>query len=572
VRLGQRLLLGTLLIVSVLVVLVVILSGERLEDELRASTVEQLTREARLIAGEWRDRAASDSLANVAGAAIGHRVTLIDSGGHVIGDSEFDGAALAGLENHSSRPEVVALQGGREVGVASRFSASAGDEELYVAVPAPLGTTRVSIGTRQLRTIVAQARRDVLLSGGLAMLVALVLAVLVSRDVSRPIVELRDVAQALASGDLTRRPALSAPGEVGDLAAAIHRMAEQLGARLEALEAEDDLLSALVDSLHEGVVAVNARRQVVRINTVGRQLLVLDAATPFAADLLPRDRLLREALAAALAGEPVKSGEISLGGRTLALTALPLSGGGAVLALYDLTALRRLETVRRDFVANVSHELKTPLTVISGFAETLESDEMPAAQREQFLEAIRTNARRMQRIVDDLLDLSRIESGGWRPNPTRVDLRSLVQEVTSLWLDGARTRGVALTVAIDEDAATLTADPTALRQILSNLVENAVRYTNAGGTVTIFARREDGAARVGVRDTGVGIAAEHLPRIFERFYRADPARSRDEGGTGLGLAIVRHLAEAHGARATAESTVGRGTVVSVLFPEPLGGA
>ena len=214
----------------------------------------------------------------------------------------------------------------------------------------------------------------------------------------------------------------------------------------------------------------------------------------------------------------------------------------------------------------IVHDLKTPLTVIGGFAETLVSDDVPQLQRTQFAEAIRSNAERMRRIVDDLLDLSRIESGGWRPIPELVDVRAIAEEV----LDGARRdgrdKGVHFELDLSDDAQTVFVDPTALRQILVNLVSNAARHTPAGGTVTVFTRSSPEGKWLGVRDTGSGIAAQHLPRIFERFYRVDRARSREGGGTGLGLSIVRHLVEAHGGHATAESEPGKGTTIAALFP------
>jgi signal transduction histidine kinase len=247
-----------------------------------------------------------------------------------------------------------------------------------------------------------------------------------------------------------------------------------------------------------------------------------------------------------------------------------------VLAVDDLTPSRRLEAVRRDFVANVSHELRTPLTIISGVAETLDDEEMPAASRRQFVAMVGQNARRMQRIVDDLLDLSRIESGGWLPNPVDLDVRSVAGEVFGALRADAEAKGVTLDLAL-EGGESVYADSTAVRQILSNLAENALRHT-AQGHVTIFTAvepsGEDGRAPatwLGVRDSGSGIPAEHLSRIFERFYRADPGRSREAGGTGLGLAIVKHLAEAHGGRVRAESTVGSGTEIAALFPAASGG-
>jgi signal transduction histidine kinase len=422
---------------------------------------------------------------------------------------------------------------------------------------------RIADATTQ--ALVREARDDVYIIGFFALAVAAAIAFLFARAVTRPVIELRDVARALAAGDLTRRPALGAPGEVGDLAIAIHRLAEQLSGRLSALEEEESLLTALLDSLNEGVMAIDARQRVVRINAIGKRLLRVRDPVPFTLDRLPRERVLREAVAAALSGTVTESIETFIDGRNLSLSARPLARGGAVLALLDLTPTRRLETIRRDFVANVSHELKTPLTSVGGFAETLLDDALPAPQRKQFAETILTNTRRMQRIVDDLLDLSRIESGGWVPNPQMVDVASVAADATTRAKSVADEKNVVLDVEIHDNAREAYADPTALRQVLSNLAENAIRHTFSG-RVTVFTDPEENGVWVGVKDTGIGIAAEHLPRIFERFYRADRARSRDEGGTGLGLAIVRHLVEAHGGSVKAESQPGRGTTVSAFFP------
>jgi signal transduction histidine kinase len=242
--------------------------------------------------------------------------------------------------------------------------------------------------------------------------------------------------------------------------------------------------------------------------------------------------------------------------------------GELATALTQLSSqLEALETTRRDFVANVSHELRTPITIVGGFAETLvDDDDVPVAQRRQFAKSILDNARRMQRIVDDLLDLSRIESGGWVPRPMDTDLTVAVAEVVALVRDTADKKGVSVTATLANDATRAYLDRTALRQILTNLTENAIRHTPAGGAITIFTTAERGGVWVGVRDTGEGIAAEHLSRVFERFYRVDTGRSREAGGTGLGLAIVRHLAESHGGTAQAQSDVGRGTTMRVFFP------
>lgn len=565
-KLAHRIFLGLALVIAVLVLLVVALSSARLKSELASSEVQRLTREARFVAAQWATAPNADALANSAGAALDHRVTLIDSTGRVIGDSEFDGPALALLQDHSTRPEVIAARRG-DTGVSRRSSVSRGDDEIYVAVPGPDGgVARVSMSTGQLAGIVRRARNDVLLSGAIALAVALLIATAIARRVTRPIVELRDVARAVAGGDLSRRPVLASGDEVGELGNAVREMADQLSGRLEALEEEEELLLAALESLHEGVVAVDARRHVVRLNESARRILGVRDTVPFSATRLSHHPVIHRALEEALSGGRPEPSEIAIGTRIVAVTARPLHGGGALLALLDLTELRRLEAVRRDFVANVSHELKTPLTVIGGFAETLVSDDVPQPQRAQFAEAIRSNAERMRRIVDDLLDLSRIESGGWRPLPEIVDVRAIAEDVLNAVRSEGRNAGITFSMELAPDAPAVFADPTALRQILMNLVSNAARHTSVGGTVAVFTRADGEGTWIGVRDTGIGIAAEHLPRIFERFYRVDAARSREGGGTGLGLSIVRHLVEAHGGRVSAESRVGVGTSISTFFP------
>ena len=562
--LARQLMLGSLLIVATMVLVVVAIIDRRVGARLSDETTAALVREARLVSQHWTAGVDADSLADRLGAAVGHRVTLIDASGEVLGDSEFDGPALVGLENHSGRPEVQAAKS-LPFGSARRASASAGDEELYVAVAAPLGTVRVSLSMSVVNEIIARARRDVVLAALAAMLLATALVVPLARGVSRPITELRDGANRLAAGDLTHRFALVGPGEIGDLASALRRMADELSARIGALEAEDTLMLALIESLNEGVVAFDKRGRALRINGSARRLLGLVQELPFDSDQLPRDRVLREALSSALNGKDSEPKETSIGEKALVVTASPLRDGGAVLTLFDLTPLRRLELVRRDFVANASHELKTPLTVISGFAETLAEEDVPDVQRRQFISAIRSNAHRMQRLVDDLLDLSRIESGGWMPKPQRVNIREIAQELMEPSRLSTLKQGVSPELAIEADAQVVRADPTAVRQILANLIDNAARHTESG-FVRIFTRRDHEGFWLGVQDSGSGIGAQHLPRIFERFYRADSARAREGGGTGLGLAIVRHLAEAHGGRVHAQSTPGTGTTIAVVLP------
>ena len=565
-RLASRLLVGSLIVVLTLVAAIVLIAGGRLRNRLVEEKTDELARDARLVASQWRPGVNADSLAHSDGGALGHRVTLIDSTGVVVGDAEFGEAARRRLENHGTRPEIVAARA-TGIGSARRQSASAGDEELYVAVRHPLGYVRVSLTTRSLEDVVSGAQRDVLASGLVAVVGVLILAIFFARSISQPVVELRDVARAIAGGDLSRRPALSAPGEIGDLATALHRMTEQLANRLSSLQQDDLLMIALIESLEEGVLALDDRGTVVRINERARVLLNVFAPLPIAQEHLPREPAVRAAINDALGGDATPPQEMTLFDRTVTVAARPLPTAGAVVTVLDLTVLRRLETIRRDFVANVSHELKTPLTAVGGFAETLLDENIPAEQRRQFVETIRDNALRMQRIVDELLDLSRIESGGWRPQIGTVDVAGVVADVFTTLQSSVTAKGLTLSADLPPDASRISADHTAFRQVVTNLVENAVRYTREG-SVVLRTRHGAGGVWLDVRDTGIGIAPEHLPRIFERFYRVDAGRSREQGGTGLGLAIVRHLMDAHGGRVEAASVVGGGTTISAFFPTP----
>jgi two-component system phosphate regulon sensor histidine kinase PhoR len=566
VKLAHRLLLQSLAIVAVMVVSVVVIIDNQLHSSITQQAIQDLGGEARFLATQWKPGVDPDSLADQAGVATGHRITLIDSTGQVVGDSEFDGPALQGLENHSNRPEVIEA---RKSGIGSvrRMSPSTGEEQLYVAVKAPRGVARVSVTTKTVEELFARARSGVLVAGLISFLLAAILAALFSRSVSKPITDLRDVARSLAAGERKRHPALAAPGEVGDLADAVHRLAEQLEARLSALTAEQSILSALVETLNEGVMAISPSHEVVRINDTGRRLLSIHRPIPFGIDFLPREATLRNAISLALSGTETEPEEVVIGETTLSLTARPLIGGGAVVALFDLTPIRKLEAVRRDFVANVSHELRTPLTIIGGFAETLQDRDVPAEMRAEFAKTIFNNTQRMQRIVDELLDLSRIETGHWRPRPDSIPITDVAAEVFGRVAAAANEKSIALDKTIEPGAETIYADRTALEQILLNLIENAIRHTGTGGRISIQTKREGGGVSLAVDDTGSGIPPEHLPRIFERFYRADSGRSREAGGTGLGLAIVRHLVEAHGGNVSADSVVGVGTTIRIFFPD-----
>jgi signal transduction histidine kinase len=344
-------------------------------------------------------------------------------------------------------------------------------------------------------------------------------------------------------------------------------MHQQLVQRFSDLKREREETHTLIEAMADGLLATDAAGNVATVNSAARRLLGRRQSEPLPpVTELFHDKRARELVRAALGGRELEQRELDLEGRALLVTSRPLPNGGALLMFRDVTELRRLEAVRRDFVANVSHELKTPLTSIAGYAETLATEERDEKQARKFADTILSNARRMQRLVDDLLDLSRIESGGWQPVRRVVDVAALAHEAWSPFGDRARERSVHFTVEIASDAETTVADSDALRQIFTNLFDNALRHTPLGGSIAVKGESARDGVMIAVVDTGSGIALQHLPRIFERFYRADASRSRAQGGTGLGLAIVKHLVEAHGGRVTAESAMGRGTTIRMFFP------
>jgi two-component system, OmpR family, phosphate regulon sensor histidine kinase PhoR len=567
VTFATRLVAGTLLVLVTAVAVLLWAAERSLRHDLIRDIEHQLQSDALLI----REALPADSTdwsptIHRLAAQNHRRITLVDRRGVVRADSDLPEGPLPPLQNHLNRPEVrAALAGG--VGVAARRSETVGHDLLYVGVPGGPGVVRVAASLEQVDDIVRRAQGAVAGAALLALLVGTLFALVAGRSIARPLTAITAAARAIASGSPPRFPRSGVP-DVDALVQALRQMHGQLTDRFDQLRREQAESAALVSSMVEGVIAADGRGRIVTANPAARRLLGYGAAEPLP-DLaeLFRVKAAREVVDAVLLGETVRDRQVELDGRALLLNARPLPVGGAVLVLHDVTEVRRLEAIRRDFVANVSHELKTPLTSISGYAETLLSDTPSRETTRQFLSTILANARRMQRLVDDLLDLSRIESGRWQPAPTELDLAAVARESWAALATRPGAQRVAFELDLAPETEHLTADLDAVRQVLTNLFDNSLRYTPAGGRIVCGARREHGGVALSVRDTGPGIAREHLSRIFERFYRADPSRSREEGGTGLGLAIVKHLVEAHGGRVYAESERGRGTTVTCWFPD-----
>ena len=570
-RIHHYLFAGFLGVVGLLVLLVVLLVGSGLRRELRQTFRSDVGRQLAL--GEAvisaSPSASPDSLARMITDRIGYRVTFIDTLGVVLGDSYVDPAQISEVENHIDRPEVLGVLGrGEIVSFAERASATVGESLLYAARLTTLGDRpvvfRIAAPETAIDATVSGVQRTVALTGLLAMLMSLVVAYGLSLALARPLVLLADRAKRLREDDFSGTVPDPGVRELQDLSTAFNLLTEELRGRISELGRERDEMQTLIDCMAEGVVALTPDARLVRTNRTARSLLGLpDSPASAPLGTVIRDAELRKAFEDSVS-RAEQSREMVIRGRNVLMASRALDRGGSVTTLLDITELRTLERVRRDFVANASHELKTPLTSIRGFAETLADDDPPEAVRQEFLSKIRTNTLRLQRLVDDLLDLSRLESGGWSAGVEPVPVASVVGEAWDLVsVEGADEVAFAI-----EGEATALADRGGLVQVFRNLLENAVRHVPEGGSVRVTIEDEVGQSQVliSVADNGEGIPVHSLPRIFERFYRADSARARESGGTGLGLAIVRHLVLAMGGGVRAESRLGAGTTIRVTLP------
>ena len=402
------------------------------------------------------------------------------------------------------------------------------------------------------------------LAGLLAVLVALAAAYMISIALTSPLVLLAKRARQFSEGDYSVRVPDAKVTELQDVADTFNALTAELQTRFTELEHEREETQRLIDCMAEGVITLSEDARVVRMNRSARALLEL----PDIPDLSPissviGDNKLRSIMEDSVI-RPGNSDEVEVNGRHLLVSSRALDPGGTVTTLLDISEIRRLEQVRRDFVANASHELKTPLTSIRGYAETLLDDDLPEKLTLEFLTSIRKNSLRLEHLVEDLLDLSKLESGGWTGRRESVDTKEVAEEAWQVVRDIEDKDGIAFDILGD---FSVMGDREGLFHVFRNLLENSIRHTDSGGSINVsMALTQDSMVEVVISDDGEGIPNESLPRIFERFYRADSARARDFGGTGLGLAIVRHLVSEMGGEVVAESQLGQGTTVRFTVP------
>ncbi|HAM54968.1 MAG TPA: PAS domain-containing sensor histidine kinase [Candidatus Rokubacteria bacterium] len=549
----------------------------------------RLAMAARLLHDEARaaaaGRAAPDMRAFALRAArpTAARVTLIAPDGAVLADSEVEPGDLSRLENHRSRPEVREALVGRQ-GRDLRTSATLQAPSLYVAIPVGeagrvSAVLRLALPVSEVTASFAALYRIMAAGALVALALAAGIGLFVAGRVTRPVVEMQTIARRMAEGDSALRAPVRSLDEIGALGRALNRMMAGLTERIEALEAERAKVTAILEGMVEGVMAVDGQGCILWMNERARVLAGVGAGPVEGRPLLEAVRnadlheIVKEARAAAEGVGLHRELRLTrLPVRSLQVTAVPLRlGAGApavVMVFHDVTELRRLEQIRTEFIANVSHELRTPLTAIHGYLETLLEGGLGDPERaREFLEIAHRHTERLGRLLADLTDLSNIELGRVQLRLAPVALGDVVESVFGIIRPKAQTGRVVLDARLPADLPLVRADRDRLAQVLLNLVDNAVKYSPAAGHVTVSAAATaHETVEVTVSDTGIGIPPADLPRITERFYRVDRARSRELGGTGLGLAIVKHLVLAHGGELRIDSRQGQETVVAFTLP------
>ncbi|MCG6881503.1 MAG: cell wall metabolism sensor histidine kinase WalK [Deltaproteobacteria bacterium] len=519
-----------------------------------------------------------DQLAKEAGKNSATRLTVILPTGQVAGDSDED---LSVMDNHADRPEFMgALKEKR--GATLRHSITLNKDLMYVAVPVvrekdhTVAVVRASIPISAIDSALHNIQSKVLLAGLFMAVFAAILSLLVSRRITHPIEQIRKWAEAIASGEFLPKSYVKSSGEIEGLYESLGRMADDLRRQIEQVSRQRNEMKAAFSSMVEGVIAIDMEARILNMNQMAAAILGCDPAAARGRGIQEVIRntafynFVEETLTArdTIERDIPMDDEGLLNGHGTILRDEAEKQIGALFVLNDVTRLRKLENIRRDFVSNVSHEIKTPITAIKGFVETLRDGAVKNPEdAERFLGIIEKHVDRLEAIIEDLLNLSKIEQTSEKEGLYLIESRmiDIIQNALQICHVAIAERKIEIEVSC-ADSVTMEIDPTLLEQALVNLLDNAIKYSEIGGTIHISVTEKTGFLNIAVQDHGVGINKKHLPRLFERFYRVDKARSRQLGGTGLGLAIVKHIVQAHGGRISVESAPGEGSTFLIHLP------
>ncbi len=526
------------------------------------------------------DAAAIDSICKEAGRLSSTRITVILPDGRVIGDSrETPGL----MDNHANRPEISTALAG-QAGKSMRFSNTLMQQMYYVAVPVKdrqkiVAVLRTALPATAVEAEIRSIQLKIALGGCIIALLAAGISWVISRRISQPIEQMKKSAEHFANGDLSHRLTPPQTEEMGGLADAMNQMAAQLNDRIETIIRQRNQLETVLASMLEGVIAIDTEERIVSINQTAARLFEKEPADCQGKSIqeIIRSPALQQFIRAAISNTNPTEEDITVfqnEERVIGVKGSPIFDAnqdqiGTLVVFHDVTKLRRLENMRRDFVANVSHEIKTPLTAIKGFVETLQQGKVEKKQeKERFLGIIQKHVDRLDAIIEDLLALSRIEQEDDKKEIQfeSVKIADVFQAAIQLCQPKAEKQNIHINLDCEKDTTALL-DPALIEQAVVNLLDNAIKFSEPGSTIHVKSHHQGNEMILSVQDQGIGIAQKHLPRLFERFYRVDKARSRSMGGTGLGLAIVKHIAQAHGGHLTVDSKLGEGSHFSIHIPQ-----
>jgi len=512
-----------------------------------------------------------DALAQRLGEQIGARITIIDKDGVVLADSEEDPATL---DNHSNRPEVIEAFS-KGTGSSIRYSATLGYNMMYVAVPITsnggvAGVARVALPLTQIDKSLQHINRVIIIGAVIAAVIAILLAFQILRITTEPVKKLTQLSKKMAQGELDQEIQITSRDEVGELARAFNQMAARLKEMVALITNERDRMATILSNIDDAILMVDGDSKITTMNRAAENIFQISEKKALGHTFIEivRDHELNELLQHCRSTGKQQTGavEIKLKKQFLAAIATPLPGdGGCLVHIQDLTELRRLEMIRQDFISNISHELRTPIASVKALAETLNEGaiEDPSVAKD-FLSRINVEVDKLAQMVQELGELSRIESGEAPLNKRRINMADVIGHAVDRLRAQADRAELKLDIDIPPTLPEVMSDEARVEQVLVNIIHNAIKFTPSGGKINISAKARDNDILVSVSDTGVGIPADDLPRIFERFYKAD--KSRSGGGTGLGLAIAKHIVEAHGGRIWAESVEGRGSTFNFTLP------
>ena len=512
------------------------------------------------------------------GKEIDIRITIIDINGVVLGDSEKDPALM---ENHADRPEIKeALQG--KTGKNIRYSSTLEIDMLYIAIPIiknnqTLGVARLSLPLTDVNKSIGNLRKIIILATAIALVIASVISLIISLTVTKPLREMTEVSQKISKGDFSKKLEFRSPDEIGQLALSLNQMSEDLENKIKIISEDRDKMEVVLSSVIEGIAAIDREGKIMLYNYAFEKIINFPrnkALGKFHWEII-RNNQLNKLLKETLQEGQTLTREIILflpSEKIFKASSAPLGGKsniwGAVVVLNDITEIKRLERMRVEFVANVSHELRTPLTSIQGFIETLKDGAINDPEKAQhFLKIIEDQSNRLNNLIEDLLHLSKIESQEILMNFQSVNLKELIDQVILEFKEKIEDRKHHIKVNIYPHLSRLKVDPEQIKTVMRNLLDNAIKYTPDKGEISISALEREKDIYIEIADNGMGISAEHLPRIFERFYRVNKDRSRKLGGTGLGLAIVKHIIQAHQGTIGVESKPGKGSKFFFTLPK-----